>query len=544
MTTLIALTFQSLIAQSLVGEWSYIIPDDQKIVSICINDSGYLAFGQGRNFDEFSELLKIDTAGNLIWRRGLKFADTTISDSYSFDMVKVKNELSYYTSGFYFATISSDYILKIDDLGDTLWSYIYNPFGIYQTTSKLTTLRDKSLLSVGFQEQGGTQEDVFVRRLDSMGKVMWEKMYPMPGNQRGFDITEMLDGSLIVSARSGLNNLIMRIDFNGKFLDSIMIPTISGNVVFQDVNLLFDNGIGLGVVSRVGTSTNFGQFIDLDSGLNIRKNQAFDQGVYDGPYLLSDSSYILNIFKSNDSLSVVNINSNSLSPLWSIPYGQVPTAIKFVESLVSQGQDLIVAGYDDTGSNQDYWLAKISGVGEEWIPDRCAYQPPIAGFDYEYNYPVLTLRDTSSGGLKYLDTVYTWQWNTSVGTNGTDDSLVVFFDTAITKTIDIELVIGNWYGCTDTVNQTLVLGETGLELYKELDVKVFPNPVKDILNVHIAEVQGDVLFSLYDLQGRLQFNQVLYKDKNTISISELPQGLYIYDLRTNAQVNRGKLIKK
>ena len=110
--------------------------------------------------------------------------------------------------------------------------------------------------------------------------------------------------------------------------------------------------------------------------------------------------------------------------------------------------------------------AEIDSVGEEWIPDRCAYQPPVAGFRYEYNYPVLTLIDTSSGGLKYLDTVYTWQWNTSQGSMGNNDTLTVFFDSAVNSSIDIDLVISNWYGCTDTISKTLNFGPSGISTHE------------------------------------------------------------------------------
>ncbi len=547
-TVTLWLSLLHLYAQTTEWEQSYALPENQSIVSFCNSDTGFLALGQGRNFDEFSEILKIDSFGNLLWRSPLIFTDTSISDSYSFDLVKVNNEFTYYISGFYFADNgTSDFIVKINSQGDTLWNYIYDPFGIYQSTKKLISLKDKSVLSVGYQQQNITQEDVLVRRLDSTGQLMWQQIYSLPGNQRAFDITEMLDGSLIISGSNGGDNLILKIGIDGALIqDTTFTGQGNGTIDHMAVSLLPGNHLLL-VCDSWNGSWYDGQKVILNEELQDTWNVLSNEAFIDDFRINVDSTFLLENFMLPDStvLNKYDFNLNKVSS-FNLPND---SAIRAINSILSQDNSIFVSGTKSIGNDDDYWLAKISGVGEKWIPDRCSYQPPVAGFEYEYNYPVLTLRDTSSGGLKYLDTVYTWQWNTSVGTSGNEDSLLVFFDTAINKTIDIELVIGNWYGCTDTVNQTLVLGETGLDVFKELNVKAFPNPVKDIFNVHIESVQDELVFRLYDLQGRLQINELLHSDLSTISLSGLPRGLYFYDIRSKRQMfsiasGRGKIIKE
>ncbi len=534
-------------AQTIVWERTYAL--GSSIVGFEKADSGYIFFGQSEfNFRDISELVKTDTSGNILWNINIQF-DTAIDDLYSFDIVKSPNEWSYYLSGRFRidGTGLGDYVIKVNTEGDTIWTSSYAPFGFYQTTQKLLSLQDKSVLSVGFQEQSTTQEDVFVRRLDSLGNVMWETIYAMPGNQRAYDITEMFDGSLVVSGVSDDNYLILKIGFDGNIIDSFTHD--QGNPVFSSTssllpnNQLLNNGIAFGLFPNndnynlIGDSS-FLSFSTL--GFNTLK------AVID-----NNNNALLEYF-FNDEMRLRYSSAFPLNTIWDIKMGDLNDTIRRSNKvLITNGGYFLLAGFIELPNSniKNYWVAKGNGVGNPWIPDRCSYQPPIAGFDYEYNYPVLTLRDTSSGGLKYLDTVYTWQWNTSVGTSGNEDSLLVFFDTAINKTIDIELVIGNWYGCTDTVNQTLVLGETGLEVFKELNVKAFPNPVKDILNVHIESVQDELVFRLYDLQGRLQINELLQSDLSTISLSGLPRGLYFYDIRSERHVipiasGRGKIVKE
>jgi hypothetical protein len=73
--------------QNIIWEQTYAIPDDQSIVALTKTDSGFLAFGQGRSFLQFAEILKIDTTGQLLWRKAI-FTDTAISPDYSIGNIK------------------------------------------------------------------------------------------------------------------------------------------------------------------------------------------------------------------------------------------------------------------------------------------------------------------------------------------------------------------------------------------------------------------------------------------------------------------------
>ncbi|QNL20551.1 T9SS type A sorting domain-containing protein [Hyphobacterium sp. CCMP332] len=536
----------ALCAQSIVWERVISLPNDQSFVAIAEADSGFFGFGQGEDPTDFNECLKLDTAGNLIWRKPLGIGPTT---SISGDMVKVPGEYAYYVSGFYSqGGFGNDFIAKVDTKGDTIWVYRYSSSGIYQTWYKLLALQDKSVLSIGYKSQSGTNEDIYIRRLDSTGNLIWENNYPVSGNQRALDITEMLDGSFIISGNSNGDNLIMKIGFDGtlKFDTIYAAPTQSTGFIRNFVSLFHGNDILL----TSNFSSNgwlIGEYKYLNENINQISNTNTSDWLRSNFNVLADSTYLVSRSPSFDTMLISTFGlTRSLLQETIISIG---SPRKIILNQYYANNAYYLSGIYLSGSDQDYYLSKLSGVTKEWIPDRCSYQPPIAGFEYEYNYPVLTLRDTSSGGLKYLDTVYTWQWTTSVGTNGTDDSLMVFFDTALSSSIDIELVIGNWYGCTDTVNQTLVLGETGLEVFRELEAKVFPNPVRDILNVYIEDVQDELVFNLYDLQGRLKFKKGLHQEESTISLSVLPQGLYIYDIRSERHVipiasGRGKIIKE
>jgi alpha-glucosidase len=89
----------------------------------------------------------------------------------------------------------------------------------------------------------------------------------------------------------------------------------------------------------------------------------------------------------------------------------------------------------------------------------------------------------------------------------------------------------------------LVFNGTGIEVYKEFEVSIFPNPTKDLLNIHFDKNKGEVSFKLYDLNGRLLIAQKLSSNQSVVSLEKVPQGLYIYEVSSGEKVRRGKVVK-
>lgn len=77
-----------------------------------------------------------------------------------------------------------------------------------------------------------------------------------------------------------------------------------------------------------------------------------------------------------------------------------------------------------------------------------------------------------------------------------------------------------------------------------LDVKVYPNPIKDFA---IIEIQGMDLkegkFLLYDLEGKLKYSQNILSNSFQVSSADLPTGLYVFKIESKDQlVSSGKVI--
>ncbi|TYA92165.1 LamG-like jellyroll fold domain-containing protein [Seonamhaeicola marinus] len=78
------------------------------------------------------------------------------------------------------------------------------------------------------------------------------------------------------------------------------------------------------------------------------------------------------------------------------------------------------------------------------------------------------------------------------------------------------------------------------------EVKIYPNPVRDILTLKLDRLQKNGIFELYDLLGN-KVKQLNNLDLNKIelNLSELNSGLYLYVIKDgNSTLKSGKLVKQ
>jgi hypothetical protein len=511
-------------------------------VAIGVDKYIYAAGGnRTQNFKSQRRIFKFDTVGNKIWGRTIKIDSASESGLYKIE--KIKNENNFYISGrseepFLY---NYDFLAKIDTAADTIWVRRFSYPTFYNSINSFLTLKDKSVVTVG-EKQTINGFDIVYRRIDSLGNLMWEETYSLAGGQGGFDITEMMDGSMIIAGTSDGDNLLMRIGFDGRLIDDI-VHSNQANVVGSLIELTPNNEvIQTGWTSPAIQFDNYNHFFDLTylSFQNLSLNT--------GETALDANSNILISYFDGTNMGIRYSNSQVLSNIWDINLTSSNGDVKAPEGyLITGNSEFIAFGKNRINNIFNYWLAKIDGVGEEWIPDRCAFSPPVAGFAYDLNGGLLTLLDTSYSGLPYLDTIYTWQWTFGNGLSDTTESPLTLWDTASQPTLDIELIVSNWYGCIDTLQTTLVANPvgTGIVAQNQFTEKVWPNPTKDILHISLSEnTHQEQTFTLYDVHGRKLMQSSFRDQEGELNISALPTGVYFYKLNSGGIVKRGKVVKE
>lgn len=107
-------------------------------------------------------------------------------------------------------------------------------------------------------------------------------------------------------------------------------------------------------------------------------------------------------------------------------------------------------------------------------------------------------------------------------------------------------------GSGGTANQGLqqpyeIFVSTGIdEKNITLDFKVYPNPTADNLTLTVSNRETKNLkYTLYGLDGKLIYEEVISRELTTISMAELAQGLYIVSVYDNNKTIKSfNVIKK
>ena len=108
--------------------------------------------------------------------------------------------------------------------------------------------------------------------------------------------------------------------------------------------------------------------------------------------------------------------------------------------------------------------------------------------------------------------------------------------------------ITNVFGIVyDTIQVTATLDVESCFLGAEnhsgaAEVSVYPNPVKDVLNISVNQTEKAVV-TIYNLQGKVVLTTPLNNGTNQLQIDELNAGVYFYSVRDNGDlIDTKKLI--
>src|SRR5690606_35287788 len=105
----------------------------------------------------------------------------------------------------------------------------------------------------------------------------------------------------------------------------------------------------------------------------------------------------------------------------------------------------------------------------------------------------------------------------------------------------LELIITNESG--DKAYYNDVTAST--DIFKKLPVKVYPNPVKSILNIELpAADYQNVLIDMYDVTGKkIKSFKESWQENINLNMESLPTGNYLLELKIPDEPGRGHFVK-
>jgi hypothetical protein len=98
----------------------------------------------------------------------------------------------------------------------------------------------------------------------------------------------------------------------------------------------------------------------------------------------------------------------------------------------------------------------------------------------------------------------------------------------------------NANGIADYLEANVTLSNVSVNV---LEIKIFPNPVHDILNMELESV-ADASVLIFDLNGRVVMNTRYTANINAVNVSKLRAGVYFIRINANGLQTTRKIIKK
>ncbi|UPT67549.1 MAG: T9SS type A sorting domain-containing protein [Sphingobacteriales bacterium JAD_PAG50586_3] len=82
------------------------------------------------------------------------------------------------------------------------------------------------------------------------------------------------------------------------------------------------------------------------------------------------------------------------------------------------------------------------------------------------------------------------------------------------------------------------------DIYTNNNVQLFPNPTSGLVNVFVKDLKGEATLTIFDATGRTVSSNMLTASQNTISVSGLTAGAYMYRVANEqgAIIKTGKLL--
>ena len=164
------------------------------------SDDGYIMTGFTQSFGAGVEdiyLIKTDSLGDLMWSRTFGGINNDRGNC-----VRQTTDGGYIVAGFTesFGAGSSDiFLIKTDANGDSLWTKILGGADADIGSFVLQTA-DGGFLVTGVTSSFGTgNSDLFLIKTDQNGDPLWQKAYGDLGDDYGYSIQQLVDGSFIVA---------------------------------------------------------------------------------------------------------------------------------------------------------------------------------------------------------------------------------------------------------------------------------------------------------------------------------------------------------
>jgi len=467
-------------------------------------DDAYLIAGNG-NDKNFS--MKIDLTGELIWNKTID----PYSSSWYANFIALKDSTFLFVSDYYKPEANKSVILcvNLNTNGDTLWTKSYDlgtssyPYSVAQTF-------DGGFIITGSTYQNSAPyRKMIILKLDSIGNLQWSQLMVGGNNVNyGYSVKQTPDTGYIVTGfvedidPFQTMAFLMKLTPNGdiSWSNSYQLPTSNFNMGYEVV--VTEDGFLTGMLvseKLVLMKTDFfgsvlwAKLYNAESGFFVDFPQITIKKMQDGGYAVSAPNVLVKVDSAGN--------------------------VEWITDLFMYVADMVLA--DDDGF-------LIVGNG------------PLQGVKFLYtDNAQIGIIKTDSLGLNDSECLYDY-------TGIAQDTIVI--SNVITFTTEF---IGIMIPTNIQLSAVAIEVETGCVAFVgaidedsfDDNFKIFPNPTKGVLNIHIVNTGYLTGIEVYNSFGERVYQSGGLKTKEfSIDLSRNPPGIYFLKTINNNKVYSRKIV--
>lgn len=479
-------------------------------------------------------IAKQNSVGNVFWAKGFNSTETLATSRST--RIAVDNQGNVYTTGKFYGIITFDgqsitplgqydpntradiFVSKQDSSGNVLWIKKMGGSGVYEEGSSIVVDNSGNVYVSGNYDHGeyasfpsefgsvslpqtGSQQNIFIAKLNASGDVVWAKGY---GSQNyAYETAKGIaldnDGNVYVA---GIFSDV--VNFDGITLQAV-------NTSSQEVFVIKLNNSGTAQWAKRLYGASDVELRDIAIGTNGKV------------YVVGDFSYQLNVGSTQLTTSgsgdvdvfVASLNTQDGSTNWAKKFGSSGVDNGCGVAVNSANEVYITGSFNSTLSlssgniissgSSDAFVIKLNNNGTP------VWGKALGGTDADIGTSIAT-----SGSAVYA-TGYFYSTTANFGT------------TSLTS-----------HGGND-VFVTKIIDNTTMNVYDYSEVtsfNIYPNPANSILNIEAKETTN---IKIANMVGATVATQKLNAGSNSIDVSTLTKGIYFIQLSNGGAV---KFIKE
>jgi len=259
-----------------------------------------------------------------------------------------------------------------------------------------------------------------------------------------------------------------------------------------------------------------------------------------------DQSVNKNALVTLDGSASTDADNDGLTYKWTAPIGITLSSTTVAKPTFTAPEVSINTNYTFSLTVNDGTVD--SPVDQVVVTVKQVNKAPVAnaGIDQSVNEnTVVTLDGSASTDADNDGLTYKWTAPTGITLSSTTVAKPTFTapEVSVNTNYTFSLIVND--GTVDspvdeviiTVNHIL----TGINQIDQLSIQIYPNPVMD--SFRINEFKGDALLKLIDINGKELITKKITNNES-VSISNLPKGIYFVKLITTEGIAEQRIIKK